>query len=197
MPQVQRAYHFRSGAPMHRGTFGTLKIARFFRNQRSLIVCRRTYNSVFTAQHAISTCRCRNSPASLVHRLNRGGKSMKRFFCLVMSLAVGSLSCSPSDSSPASLKTNPRRTSSIYGYENAPQFSDDAKTNAKVESDTLDLSFIDRKGKRVDLKSFQGKKNVVLVVTRGYSGHLCPYCTAQTSRLITQYDEFAKRDAEV
>ena len=116
---------------------------------------------------------------------------MRRSLCLMISLVMGSLSCSPADSSPASLKTNVRRTSRLA------QFCDDAKTNTKVDSATVDLSFIDRKGNRVDLKEFRGKKNIVLVVTRGYSGHLCPYCTAQTAQLIAQYGEFAKRGAEV
>jgi peroxiredoxin len=38
---------------------------------------------------------------------------------------------------------------------------------------------------------------VVLVVTRGYPGYICPNCSAQTSRLISNYPEFVKRGAEV
>jgi peroxiredoxin len=37
----------------------------------------------------------------------------------------------------------------------------------------------------------------VLVITRGFPGYICPYCSTQTSQLISNYEEFTKRDAEV
>jgi peroxiredoxin len=52
-------------------------------------------------------------------------------------------------------------------------------------------------GKVVDLKQYQGKKNVVIVVMRGFDGSVCVGCRAQTSRLIKNHAEFAKRNAEV
>jgi peroxiredoxin len=85
----------------------------------------------------------------------------------------------------------------VYSYSTEIRFRDDAQSNAKVAADDLDLKFVDTSGKPVDLKQFRGKKNVVLVVTRGYSGSVCTYCSAQTSRLINNYPEFTRREAEV
>jgi peroxiredoxin len=77
-------------------------------------------------------------------------------------------------------------------------FKDDVQTNTQADSDTLDLTFTDRDGNPVELKSYRGKKNVVLVMTRGMIGYsFCAYCSGQTSRLISNYKEFARRDAEV
>jgi peroxiredoxin len=126
---------------------------------------------------------------------------VKRYWFLIILLTVGSLSCS---SQNASGPAHPSRGAG-GGYSNydAPiSFADNAKSNTKVDSAALELTFMDRNGKPIDLKKYRGQKNVVLVVTRGYvtstyGGSFCPYCTAQTTRLIAQYPEFAKRNAEV
>jgi peroxiredoxin len=104
-------------------------------------------------------------------------------------MVVAGVSCSQSTSSP-------RPYSYDYGP-GLPKFHDDAKTNTKVAPGALDLAFVDGNGKTIDLREYRGKKNVVLVVTRGYPGYICPNCSAQTSRLISNYPEFVKRDAEV
>ena len=78
-----------------------------------------------------------------------------------------------------------------------PVFKDDARTNAQVTSDQLDLNFLDRDGQAVRLADFRGKNPVVMVVMRGFPGGVCPNCAAQTSRLIRNYAEFVKRGAEV
>jgi peroxiredoxin len=78
------------------------------------------------------------------------------------------------------------------------EFTDAAGSNTKPPaSGDLDLSFLNLEGQKVDLQSFKGKKNVVLVITRGYPGTLCPFCLAQASRLIKNYPEFVRRQAEV
>jgi peroxiredoxin len=89
-----------------------------------------------------------------------------------------------------------------YGYgseydEEPMAFKDDAATNTQVADSALELSFVDGNGRKVDLGEFRGRKNVVLVVTRGFAGYVCPHCTTQTSRLISNHAEFARRDAEV
>lgn len=96
------------------------------------------------------------------------------------------------------------------GYEfNAAslQFVDHAQSNAQLdECDVGTLQFQDSSGQPIDLKAFRGKKNVVLVVTRGntsgtgpgaYYRNICLYCATQTSRLIANYQAFSDRDAEV
>jgi peroxiredoxin len=77
------------------------------------------------------------------------------------------------------------------------EFGDVAKSNTKPVSGDTDLAFFNLEGQKVELQSFKGKKNVVLVITRGYPGTLCPFCLAQTSRLIKNYPEFQRRQAEV
>jgi peroxiredoxin len=79
------------------------------------------------------------------------------------------------------------------------EFKDDIdKSNATAAASPFELNFVDADGKPVDLRQYRGKKNVVLVVTRGSAGgYFCVYCSAQTASLIKNYDEFKKRDAEV
>ncbi|MEM8943590.1 MAG: peroxiredoxin family protein [Planctomycetota bacterium] len=76
-------------------------------------------------------------------------------------------------------------------------FWDEVETNTNLPNDINDLTFVDTQGNQVQLTDFHGKKNVVLVITRGFSGQLCPFCRTQSSRLVANYDEFQKRDAEV
>jgi peroxiredoxin len=100
---------------------------------------------------------------------------------LFLSLALTSLSCGRDD----------------YRSSLADEFKDNAQTNADVTADALELTFVDSTGRPLDLKQYRGQKHVVLVVTRGYQNMVCLFCCAQTSRLIANYDEFARRGAEV
>jgi peroxiredoxin len=76
-------------------------------------------------------------------------------------------------------------------------FVDQVQTNAEPPGGLEELEFIDTEGHTVALRDYLGKKNVVLVFTRGFSGMLCPFCTTQTSRLVAGYDRFQALDAEV
>jgi len=83
----------------------------------------------------------------------------------------------------------------------ASRFHDDPQPNRRVASDQVPLKFTDPNGNSVDLASFRGKSNVVLVVVKGMpkfpGGIFCPGCLAQVNALTTTYDEFKKRDAEI
>lgn len=59
------------------------------------------------------------------------------------------------------------------------------------------LAFVDTSNRRVALEDYLGKKNVLLVFTEGFAGMLCPFCKAQTSRLVANYDKFAELDTEI
>lgn len=96
------------------------------------------------------------------------------------------------------------------GYDFQPAtlaFVDDAASNTPVDGcDVGSLQFVDIDGQPTDLKRFLGKKNVVVVVTRGNTsgadggtsyGNICLYCATQTSRLVANYPSFRERDAEV
>lgn len=93
-----------------------------------------------------------------------------------------------------------------YGYGNvdlpklAEQFHD-KPANKTVPADQAQLTFIDLDGKKVDLSSFKGKSNVVLVMTKGMpqspGGVFCPGCLAQMNVMVANNAEFKKREAEV
>jgi peroxiredoxin len=77
------------------------------------------------------------------------------------------------------------------------QFKDEAATNADPGSALLGLEFVDSTGNKVTPKSYVGKKNLVLVMTRGYTGSICPYCSTYTSGLIANYKAITDRDSDV
>jgi peroxiredoxin len=84
-----------------------------------------------------------------------------------------------------------------YSYDYLVPLKDDVEANRTVTDDLLDLSFLDGQGQPVKLADYRGRKNLVLVVMRGFTGQVCLGCLAQTSRLIKNYPEVTKRDAEV
>lgn len=77
------------------------------------------------------------------------------------------------------------------------QFKDDAAANAAVAADAFPRTYVDAAGQPLDLARYRGVKPVVVVVMRGFPGFVCPNCSAQTSRLIRNYPEFARRGAEL
>jgi peroxiredoxin len=83
----------------------------------------------------------------------------------------------------------------------AAQFHADPAANRAVTADKSQLTFLDLDGKKVDLASFRGKSNVVLVVTKGMpqypGGVFCPGCLAQMNALVANHNEFKNRAAEV
>jgi peroxiredoxin len=76
-------------------------------------------------------------------------------------------------------------------------FLDDVQSNVTAGDEVGGLSFVDVDGKTTRLRDFVGSKSVVLVITRGNTNPICPYCTTQTSRLIANYAKFSERNAEV
>lgn len=76
-------------------------------------------------------------------------------------------------------------------------FKDEVVSMEAPSTNLSELEFVDREGKAIDLKQYLGKSNIVLVVMRGFPGFVCPYCTAQTSRLIRSFEEFEKRNAQI
>jgi len=142
----------------------------------------------------------------------------------------------PNSNSPSAAKTSPLKTAAMLAiagvcaaiaayvvykqltydpyaaeYGSGPiAFSDHVTTNADPAAvDIGELPLFDSQGKPFDLKQFRDRKNVVLVITRGwtggapagaekyYVGNICLYCATQTSRLANNYQQFADRDAEV
>ncbi len=77
------------------------------------------------------------------------------------------------------------------------QFKDNVSSNAASDENIADLTFIDINGEQYSLKDFRDKKHIVLVITRGYAGSVCLYCSTQTARMLTSYKKFQERNAEV
>lgn len=76
-------------------------------------------------------------------------------------------------------------------------FADEVQTNTEIPADIQSLSFVDSNGETIRLSDYLDRKHVVLVITQGFSGTLCPFCLTQTSRLIANYDKFRDAGAEV
>ena len=80
-------------------------------------------------------------------------------------------------------------------------FKDDAPANATATTGDLPTNLIDHQGNAVDLTQYRGKKNLVLVITRGVpqspGGIPCPYCVAQANSMAAHTSQFKNRDAEV
>jgi peroxiredoxin len=73
--------------------------------------------------------------------------------------------------------------------------------NKSESAEQIPLRFIALDGTTVDLASFRGKSNVVLVIVKGmphaYNGAFCPGCRAQLNALAANYEQFKARDAEI
>ena len=117
---------------------------------------------------------------------------------IVASLLLLSAGCS-SEPAPPPKPVSAANPNSGYGVvdHNTIRFVDNAQSNAATNTGVEPLKFIDIQGNEVSLQDYLGKKHVVLVVTRGYAGSICVYCSTQTSRLLNNYAKFTERDAEI
>lgn len=122
----------------------------------------------------------------------------RRFAALVppFVLALATVGCGNRDPLPPPVDLGDTG-SGLYPEFVEAKFHDQVESNRVDDGTVTDLRFVDTDGKPVTLEDYKGHKNVLLVFTRGFSGMLCPYCTAQTSRLIANYDAIAQHDTEV
>jgi peroxiredoxin len=77
------------------------------------------------------------------------------------------------------------------------EFIHDAKPNAPTGGAVEPAAFVDTQGNAVSLADFKGRKSVVLVFTRGFSGYICPLCTSYTAQIAYRYKDIAAAGAEV
>jgi peroxiredoxin len=77
------------------------------------------------------------------------------------------------------------------------KFLDDVASNVPVQPELVEISFQDLQGVDHPVKEYAQDQNLVVVVTRGHTNPVCPFCTTQTARLIKQYPELQKRNAQV
>jgi len=93
----------------------------------------------------------------------------------------------------------PRSISSYGGYgavdPAAIVFPDADASNSETEVKLSELDLVDTNLDAVTLSEIQGDRNLLLVILRG--APLCPFCTAQTSRLKNNYEKFVALGSEV
>lgn len=77
------------------------------------------------------------------------------------------------------------------------EFRDDVRSQPAPKASLTELPLTTPEGDVAQLSEHLKTCNLVVVVMRGYSGAICPYCSTQTSRLIANYDEIRARGAEV
>jgi peroxiredoxin len=77
------------------------------------------------------------------------------------------------------------------------RFKDDTVSNASPGDTILNLEFVDQSGKTLRPRDLIGSHNLVLVFVRGYNGSVCPYCSAYTSGLISNFAAIAERKTNV
>jgi peroxiredoxin len=87
--------------------------------------------------------------------------------------------------------------SSEYGSDPAIHFKDDAASNSSPSDAILNLAFVDQSGKAIRPRDLIGSQHLVLVFVRGFNGAVCPYCSAYTSGLISNFAAISQHGANV
>lgn len=83
-----------------------------------------------------------------------------------------------------------------YGAEEI-MFLEEATSNATLDSGLTSISFVNAAGEEKLIRDLAPGRIIVVVVTRGNTVPICPYCSTQTARLISSYDAFQKLGAEI
>lgn len=95
----------------------------------------------------------------------------------------------------------PKYENSAYGIKPSQiQFKNSAPTNRNATLEELSFELVSSSGETIDIAEYHKQgKNLLFIFMRGWNAQIgvCPYCTAQTARLIRQYEEFEKRDTEI
>lgn len=118
---------------------------------------------------------------------------------LGLSLAGCSEAPPPPPSPPlAPIEADPNATFSYYDVDpNSIVFRDQVTSQTAPAEDFTAVALTTAAGESTTLKELAQGKTLIAVFTRGYNGAICPYCSSQTARLIKNYAEFQKRNAEI
>lgn len=122
---------------------------------------------------------------------------MKFSIWLILLLAV-TVGCG--DTPPADPYADSGMDSDPYGsYYGTDEitFLDEASSNASLNAGLTSLSFIASTGEEQMIRDLAPGKTLVVVVTRGNTIPICPYCSTQTAQLISNYENFQELGAEV
>lgn len=97
-------------------------------------------------------------------------------------------------------QSTPSEPPIMGAYDDVPaeiKFLDQVEPQAAPMVEFADLPLTSIDGTTSSLKQIANSRPLVVVFTRGYNGAICPYCSTQTARLISNYAEFQKRNAEI
>lgn len=123
-----------------------------------------------------------------------------KFLPWICAISLCTVGCGQKPATPNRFATQATGPSGYDDYAIPPEmikFLDQAESNSPLDDDLLSLQFTSRDGQPIVLKDIAPGKSVVLVMTRGYTGSICPYCSTQVSRMIANYAEFENRNAQV
>lgn len=87
-----------------------------------------------------------------------------------------------------------------YGYPAAEiTFLDNAPANVSADEHVgfSDLTFTSPEGSQKKVRDHLGEHGAVVVVTRGATDPICPYCSTQTASYIRDYEQFRQRGVQV
>lgn len=115
---------------------------------------------------------------------------------LLVAVAVGCGDTPPADPYANSGGGGDSGYEYLYGDDEIT-FLDDASSNSSLDAGLTGISFIESTGEERKIGDLAPGKTVVVVVTRGNTIPICPYCSTQTAQLINNYEAFKKLGAEV
>ena len=85
----------------------------------------------------------------------------------------------------------------ISSQNRAEEFKNDLESNAHPTTDFSQLKLTTAEGQSISLEKILSSGKLVLVVLRGNQGYVCPFCSVQTQRLASRYQEIRDAGSEV
>ena len=122
---------------------------------------------------------------------------MRSWMILLLSVVAGCGDDQPADPyANMGTETGSDTYGSYYGSGEIT-FVDEASSNASLDAGLTSLSFISSTGEERMIRDLAPGKTLVVVVIRGNTIPICPFCSTQTARLISNYEKFKELGAEV
>jgi peroxiredoxin len=119
--------------------------------------------------------------------------------CALALLPLLALGCGADD--PPLRVVPPRSVEGYDPYGNVDSenitFLDDVQGQLPPQTELKSLTLASLDGAPVTLGDVAPGRNLVVVMTRGFNGAVCPYCSTQTAQLVTNYKQLQALNTEV